>query len=111
MKRLSLRSGPLTVAERTAIGLLATDQPSSSAADHLLAHSEHLARVMRRHPETIRRAIEGALVLKARRDVVIDALRAFGPSLSFIRSLLEEAVRTPLPAEMSKRPDLSASIS
>ena len=93
------RMGALSDVERMVIRLLVLDQPGSDAQAYLESEKqvERLARLLRRMPATVRRAMQAELVLARQKDATLEALRRIRPSIEFVRSLLEEMTRTPPP--------------
>ena len=87
----------MTKAERGLLAWIAADMPGTHAHEHLERQSEALARVMRRSPEAVRRALRAQIEYGEQRDALLDAVRRLKPSLEFIGSMFAEAVRTPPP--------------
>lgn len=75
--------------------LLASDQAGVSSEAALDRQIDRLARVLRRSPYAVRRALDGQGAVLQQRDALLTKVKALGGPLAFLEDLLRELVRAP----------------
>lgn len=86
------RRGALSRTERSLIRAVALDAPGTTSAAALDRQVDRLARVLRRSPNAVRRALHDERQTAQAEDSLIKAVLRLGPTLQFVGEFMEQAM-------------------